>query len=132
MLSLPPTNEVCEGYVFTPVCQSFCSQGWGMCGCMGGMHGCGGHAWLQGAVCMVVRGVCGYRGCVWLWGCTWLQGGMHGCRGHACLWGACMVVGGMCGGKGDVRGIRRDTVYEWAVCILRECILVNKCFEMKY
>ena len=24
---LPPTNEVCEGYVFTPVCQSFCSQG---------------------------------------------------------------------------------------------------------
>ena len=23
---LPPTNEVCEGYVFTPVCQSFCSQ----------------------------------------------------------------------------------------------------------
>ena len=22
-----PTNEVCEGYVFTPVCQSFCSQG---------------------------------------------------------------------------------------------------------
>ena len=24
---LPPTNEVCEGCVFTPVCQSFCSQG---------------------------------------------------------------------------------------------------------
>ena len=24
---LPPANEVCEGYVFTPVCQSFCSQG---------------------------------------------------------------------------------------------------------
>ena len=24
---LPPTNEVCEGYDFTPVCQSFCSQG---------------------------------------------------------------------------------------------------------
>ena len=24
--SLPPGNEVCEGYVFTPVCQSFCSQ----------------------------------------------------------------------------------------------------------
>ena len=22
-----PTNKVCEGYVFTPVCQSFCSQG---------------------------------------------------------------------------------------------------------
>ena len=25
-LLLPPENEVCEGYVFTPVCQSFCSQ----------------------------------------------------------------------------------------------------------
>ena len=25
-LLLPPVNEVCEGYVFTPVCQSFCSQ----------------------------------------------------------------------------------------------------------
>ena len=22
-----PANEVCEGYVFTPVCQLFCSQG---------------------------------------------------------------------------------------------------------
>ena len=27
---LPPANEVCEGYVFTPVCQSFCSQGGGV------------------------------------------------------------------------------------------------------
>ena len=26
---LPPANEVCEGYVFTPVCQSFCSRGGG-------------------------------------------------------------------------------------------------------
>ena len=26
-LLLPPSNEVCEGYVFTLVCQSFCSQG---------------------------------------------------------------------------------------------------------
>ena len=24
---LPPANEFCEGYVFTSVCQSFCSQG---------------------------------------------------------------------------------------------------------
>ena len=31
LFSLPPANEVCEGYVFTPVCQSFCSQG----GCLG-------------------------------------------------------------------------------------------------
>ena len=27
MLYLPPANKVCEGYVFTPVCQSFCSRG---------------------------------------------------------------------------------------------------------
>ena len=29
ILFLPPANEVCEGYVFTPVCQSFCSRGGG-------------------------------------------------------------------------------------------------------
>ena len=29
---LLPANEVCEGYVFTPVCQSSCSQGWGVPG----------------------------------------------------------------------------------------------------
>ena len=28
---LPPANEVCEGYVFTPVCQSFFSPGGGAC-----------------------------------------------------------------------------------------------------
>ena len=28
---LLPANEVCKGYVFTPVCQSFCSQGGGAC-----------------------------------------------------------------------------------------------------
>ena len=33
-LLLQPANKVCEGYVFTPVCQSFWSQG-GMCGCRG-------------------------------------------------------------------------------------------------
>ena len=32
VILLPPANEVCEGYVFTPVGQSFCSQG-------------GGHVW---------------------------------------------------------------------------------------
>ena len=47
---LPAANEVCEGYVFTHVCQSFCSQG-GMCGqgaCMPGGGVCmvgGMHAW---------------------------------------------------------------------------------------
>ena len=27
---LPPANVVCEGYVFTRVCHSFCSQGGGV------------------------------------------------------------------------------------------------------
>ena len=43
---LLPANEVCEGYVFTPVCQSFRSKG--------GMHGVGGVR--GGGVC--VAGVC--------------------------------------------------------------------------
>ena len=30
-LLLPSANEVCEGYVFTPVCQSFCFGGGGVC-----------------------------------------------------------------------------------------------------
>ena len=46
---LPPANEVCEGYVFTPVCQSFCSGGAcmvgvGMRGGGVGVHVGGGHA----------------------------------------------------------------------------------------
>ena len=44
ILSLPPANEVCKGYVFTRVCQSFCSQG---------------GAWSGG----LVRGVPAPRGC---------------------------------------------------------------------
>ena len=32
VMFLPPANEVCEGYVFTPVCQSFCSRGVGVGG----------------------------------------------------------------------------------------------------
>ena len=32
--SLPPANEVCERYVFTSVCQSFCSRGGGGVVCL--------------------------------------------------------------------------------------------------
>ena len=68
-----------------------------------------------------------HRGHAWQWECAW-QGGMCG-RGHA--WqGACMV-GGMYGrgygggmhGRGHAWQILWDTVNEWAVCILLECIL---------
>ena len=61
---LPPANVVCEGYVFTPVCD-FVNRG--------GVRGCswGGHAWL------LLGGVCGCSGHAWL-----LRGGggMHGIR----------------------------------------------------
>ena len=87
-----------------------------------GGHGFGRYAWLQGAcmvagwACMVVGGLCGCRG------------GVHSCGGHAWLWGACVVVGSMHGVGGAcvvAGGIRRDTVNEWAVRILLECILVS-------
>ena len=70
----PPANVVCEGYVFKPVCQSFCSQGGG------GMRG--GGVW-QGAC--VVGDMCGG-------GARMAGGGMH-CRGVC-------VVGGSVHGRG--------------------------------
>ena len=73
----PPINEVCEGYVFTPVCQSFCSQGVGAC-VAGGVHG-RGHMW-QGDMCG--RGAMCGRGHVWQ-GCHVWWGAMCG-RGCAC------------------------------------------------
>ena len=62
----------------------------------------GGHAWLQGA-CMVAGGH------------AWLQGGHAWWQGH--VWW-----------QGDVHGIQPDTVNEWAVRILLECILVGCLF----
>ena len=99
----------------------------GMCGCRGcaWLQGAcvvaGGHAWLPREHVWLPGGMHGWGACVvagghaWLQGvCVWLQGGMHGCpAGHAWLRG-----GGMC-------RIRRDTVNERAVRILLECILVQ-------
>ena len=105
----------CKGDVFTPVCQSFCSQrgrAWwgGMCGrwCawQGGM--CGrGHAW-QG-------GMCG-RGCVW-------QG--EGCMAGGAWQGACMPH------MPPPRHYEIRSVNVRAVRILLECILVfMKCIKL--
>ena len=135
-----------------------CIAGWHVWqgGVHGGGHaGLRGHAWLQGACvvvgghawlwgpCMVAGGVHSCRGHAWLWGgmhggggaCV-VVGDMRGCRGvHGCE-GACVVAGGhawwrgsMCGGRGDVHGIQRDTVNERAVHILLECILVHIIFN---
>ena len=104
-MSLPPANEVCEGYVFTGVCLS--TRG-------GGMHGCsGGRAWLlRGGVrgcsgggmrgCSRGAYVAAPGGCAWLLlgGHVWLlRGGMHGCPWGVCVvapGGACVVAQGAC------------------------------------
>ena len=58
-------------------------------------------------------------------------GDVRGCSGGVCCgcsggWGACVVARGACVvfPRGGMRRIRRDTVNEWAVRILLECILV--------
>ena len=111
---------------------------WGACmvvgACMaGGMHG-RRHAW-QG-VCMAVGAcVAGGRGCAWQGACV--AGGGHAWQGGACVaggvhgkggcmagghvwWGACMAC------MPHLTDTMRygDTVNEWAVRILLECILV--------
>ena len=140
---LPPANIVCEGYIFTGICDSVN----GGCAWLlrGGMHGCsrghawllGGHAWLLwgGHAWFSLGGMCGF----FLAGVHgFLLGGMYGCS-----WGACVVFagghvwflpgghvwflpGGMHGfSLGGMHRIRQDTVNEWVVRILLECILVG-------
>ena len=120
--SLPPANVVCEGYVFTPVCDSV--QGgrtWpGVCVWPGGdMRGKGGACVVKGGMCGkggagVVKGACMTKGGLW-------QRGVHG-KG-----GACMAKGV------GVRGMHTPLYEIWpvnarAVRILLECILVYSCF----
>ena len=117
---LPPANVVCEGYIFTGVCDSVNR---------GGVHGClGGHVWLLPG------------GCAWLLlgGCAWLlPGGVCGfCQGVCMVFtGVCVVFARGCAwflpGGGMCR-IRRDTVNERAVRILLECILVMLLSSAKY
>ena len=98
---------------------------------LGGMHGC---SW--GGACVVAA-----RGCAWL-----LLGGMRGCSeggawllpgGHAwllrgvcgCCQGACVIAARghawlLLGGHAWDMMRYRDTINEWAVHILLECILV--------
>ena len=110
---------VCEGYVFTCVCLST----------VGGMHGGGMHG--QG-VCVAGEVVCGRgqhgRGHAW-WGACMAQG--HLWQGCVCgrwgVWQGVCIAGGMHGREGACvagRSTLQDTLNEWAVCILLECILV--------
>ena len=72
--SLPPANEVCEGYVFTGVCLSIWGDmhGWGAC--------VAGRMCVAGGACMA--GGMHSGGCAWLGVCM-VRGAMHG-WGHAC------------------------------------------------
>ena len=77
---LPPANVVCEGYIFTGVCDSV-NRG-GVCGFIrGGMRG-----FIRGGMHGFIRGAC-----VVLFGGVWFySGGMHGF-----IWGvACVVLFG--------------------------------------
>ena len=94
-----------QGNIFTPVCHSV-HRG-------GGHVWFGGHAWLQGGVCMVAGGH------------AWLPGGMHGfqevhgCGGactvaggmHGC--GGCVVVGGVCIGYGKIQSMSGQYASYW-------------------
>ena len=75
--SLPSANQVCEGYVFTPV--SFCPRGGGGC--------------MAGGACVVGGDVAG--GGVHGGGHAWQEEGVHGRGGHA-WWGACVAGGCAC------------------------------------
>ena len=83
---LPPANVVCEGYVFTPVCDSVNGKG---------VRGCS-----RGGACVVApgAGVCGKGGR------AWQRGGMRGKGGMRCERGVCMAKGGMRGEGGGVHG----------------------------
>ena len=59
VLFLPPANVVCEGYVFTGVCHSFCSQGgraWFYWGGMRGFIRGGMHGFIRGGMHGFIRG----------------------------------------------------------------------------
>ena len=96
LLFLPPANVVCEGYIFTGVCDSVKRGGAWL------LRGGGRRAWLLPGGAYVVAWAGG--GHAWF-----LPGG-----GHAWFFPG-----------GGVRRIRRDTVNERAVRILLECILVD-------
>ena len=83
---LPPSNVVCEGYVFTSVCDSVNGGGMraghaltgGMAGghaCVaGGMHGEGGHAWYARPPGRLLRDMVGQ-----------CAGGTHPTEKHSCF-----------------------------------------------
>ena len=83
MSLLPPANVVCEGYVFTPVCDSI-NSGEGSCVA-------GGHVWLGYGACVAGRGACMEKGDI----CD--KGGACVAKGGCMVKGAMRAKGGVCG-----------------------------------
>ena len=85
---LLPANEVCKGYVFTSICQSFCSQGGisseGGVAKEGDVHGKGGG--MCGKWVRMERGRACQGVCAWQTEGMCIPGGMCG-RGCACQGG---------------------------------------------
>ena len=115
MTFLPPANVVCEGYIFTGVCDSVnrgacvvARGGWGACVvALGGMHGCSGGA------CVVALG-----GAWFLWGD--MRGFFRGVRGfslggmHGVSRGACVVFPrGACVGYNEIRSMSGRYASYW-------------------
>ena len=143
-LLLPPANVVCEGYIFTGVCDSVNR---------GGMHGCSGGGYVvapRGSVCgcsggghasLLQGGVCGcLGGHVWflLGGCVWfLPGGMHGfywgrawflLGGHAWfllgghVW---FFPGGACVGYDEIRSVGGRYASYWNAFLFSKIFAEN-------
>ena len=116
MIFLPPATKLGQGNIFRSVCQELCPRGvyitggvrgggmhaWGAC-MAGGVHGQG--VCMAGGACMAVGGLA--------WGHVWQQG-------------VCMAGGHVWWQGGHAWQILRDMVYERAVHILLECILVRE------
>ena len=116
---LPPANVVCEGYIFTGVCDSVNRGGcaWFYLGGMRGFIWGGMHGFIRGACVVLFGGVC-----VVLFGGSvrgFIRGGMHGF-----IWGGHVWFF-------QFFRIQWDTVNERAVRILLECILVIDNFLIK-
>ena len=80
----------------------------GVCMVAGDMHGCIGHALLQGAY-VVAGGMLGCRGVHGCQGrgCAWLLGGMCGCQG------VCVVAWGACIGYDEIRSMSGRYASYW-------------------
>ena len=115
---LPPANVVCEGYVFTPVCDSVNRMG-GRAWLLRGVGG-GGCAWLFRGGAWLLPGGCAWllRGHAWLL----LGGGMRGCSGGACVVApgghAWFFLGGVCIGYDEIRSMSGRYASYWNAFLL--------------